>query len=165
MANFNELFRKNAIYDNFNSHKNIVFWKNQRRREGWNWPLILRWSPSSLFYPSFFHVSYAIYVHYQCFHSVYLTLHTVSSIHSRQLKNKIQLENRKQDETCQKIQDPRERGKEWNQVVKEKSLRKKNKKYVSRRKLLMHHLKVILILLLKNILSEILHADVVVNKS
>ena len=58
--------------------------------------------------------------------------------------NKIQLETRKQDESCQKIQDARER----NQVGKEKSLKKKNENSVSRKKLLMHHLKVILILLL-----------------
>ena len=54
-----------------------------------------------------------------------------------------------------------ERERERNQVSKEKNLKKKNKKSVSREKLLMHHLKVILILLLKNILSEILHAVVV----
>ena len=60
----------------------------------------------------------------------------------------------------------KERGKERerNQVRKEKSLRKKNKKIVSRKKLLMDHFKVILILLLKNISLEILHDDVVVNE-
>ena len=59
----------------------------------------------------------------------------------------------------------RERRREKNQVGKEKRLRKKNKKKkkknVSRKKLLMYHLKVILILWLKNISSEIIHADVV----
>ena len=50
-----------------------------------------------------------IYTRYQCFHSVNLTLHTVISIYSCQLKKKIQLETRKQDESCQKIQDPKER--------------------------------------------------------
>ena len=39
----------------------------------------------------------------------------------------------------------------------------KEQKSVLRKKLLMHHLKVILTLLLKNISSEIIHADVVVN--
>ena len=39
--------------------------------------------------------------------------------------------------------------------------KKKTKKNVSRKKLLMYHLKVILILWLKNISSEIIHADVV----
>ena len=42
--------------------------------------------------------------------------------------------------------------------------RKKNKKSVLGKKLLMDHLKVMLILLLENISSEILHADVVVNE-
>ena len=70
---------------------------------------ILRWSPYTPFYPSFFHAFYAIYIRYQCFHSVGLTLRTVTSIHSKQLKNKIKLETRKQDESCQKIQDSRER--------------------------------------------------------
>ena len=60
----------------------------------------------------------------------------------------------------------RERRREKNQVGKEKRLRKKKKKKktkknVSRKKLLMYHLKVILILWLKNISSEIIHADVV----
>ena len=60
----------------------------------------------------------------------------------------------------------RERRREKNQVGKEKRLRKKNKKKktkknVSRKKFLMYHLKVILILWLKNISSEIIHADVV----
>ena len=60
----------------------------------------------------------------------------------------------------------RERRREKNQAGKEKRLRKKNKKKktkknVSRKKLLMYHLKVILILWLKNISSEIIHADVV----
>ena len=50
--------------------------------------------------------------------SVNLTSNTVTSIHSRQLKNKIQLETQKQDKSCQKIQDPKER--ERNQVGKEK---------------------------------------------
>ena len=58
-----------------------------------------------------------------------------------------------------------EREKERNQVGKEKSLRKKNEKSVWRKKLLMHYLKIILLtLLLKNISSEILHADVVGNE-
>ena len=52
---------------------------------------------------------------------------------------------------------------ERNQVSKEKVLGKGIKKIVSRKKLLMHHLKVILILLLKNISSEIIHPDVVVS--
>ena len=59
---------------------------------------------------------------------VNLTLHMVS----RQLKKKIRLETRKQDESCQNIQDARERERERrrekNQVGKEKRLRKKNKK-------------------------------------
>ena len=38
-----------------------------------------------------------------------------------------------------------------------------NKKSVSRKKLLMHHLKVLLKLLLKNISLETINADVVVN--
>ena len=53
---------------------------------------------------------------------------------------------------------------ERNQVGHEKGLRKKNKKSISRKKLLMDHLKVILILLLKNISSDILLTDVVVNE-
>ena len=60
----------------------------------------------------------------------------------------------------------RERRREKNQVGKEKrrgkkKKKKKTKKNVSRKKLLMYHLKVILILWLKNISSEIIHADVV----
>ena len=120
------------------------------------------------FYPSFVHASYALDVinvinvtRYQCFHSVNLTLHMVTSIHNRQLKNNIQLETQKQDESCQNSKDPRER----NQFGKEKSLRERNKKKKGlRKKLLMHHLKVILMLLLKNISSKILHTDVVVNE-
>ena len=50
-----------------------------------------------------------IYIHYQRFHSVNLTLQTIASIHSGQLRNKIQLETLKQDESCQKIQNQRER--------------------------------------------------------
>ena len=50
-----------------------------------------------------------IYIRYQCFHSVNLTLHTVTSINNRQLKNKIQLETWKQDESCQVIQVARDR--------------------------------------------------------
>ena len=76
-------------------------------------------------HPSFFHAFYAICIHYQRFHSVNLTLHRITSIHSMQLKSKIQLETRKQDESCQKIQDPRK--KERNQVGKEKSLSKMNR--------------------------------------
>ena len=53
---------------------------------------------------------------------------------------------------------------ERNQVRKEKSLRKKNKNNVSRKKLFILYFKVILILLLKNISSEILYADFVVNE-
>ena len=53
---------------------------------------------------------------------------------------------------------------ERNQVVKEKSLRKKNKNNVSRKKLFILYFKVILILLLKNISSELLYADFVVNE-
>ena len=49
------------------------------------------------------------------------------------------------------------------EVGKEKSLREKNKESVLRKKWLMNHLKIILILLLKNISSEIIHVDVVVN--
>ena len=86
-----------------------------------------------------------IYIYYQCFHRVSLTLYTVTSINSRQLKNKLQLETGKQDGSCQKTQDPN------------------NKKSVLWKNLLMNHLKVKLILLLKNISSEIIHADVVVN--
>ena len=87
-----------------------------------------------------------MYIHYQCFLSVNLTLHTVTGIHSKQLKNKMQLETLKQDKNQLKIQEPRERKR--NQVSKaKKSLRKRNKKVVSRKKLLMHHLKVILTLL------------------
>ena len=116
------------------------------------------------FYPSFLHASYAIYIRYQCFHSVNLTLHTVTTIHSSQLTNKIQLEPRKQDESYQKIQDPWEKERERNQVGKEKSLRKKNKKSFSMKKLLMEHLKLKLTLLFKNILWEIIHAYIIVNK-
>ena len=61
----------------------------------------------------------------------------------------------------QKTQDPR--GREINQVSKEKDLRERNKKIASRKNLLMNHLKVILILFLQNISSEIIHADVVVS--
>ena len=49
-------------------------------------------------------------------------------------------------------------------VGKEKKSEEKEQKGVLRKKLLMHHLKVVLILLLKNILSEILHVDAVVNE-
>ena len=49
-------------------------------------------------------------------------------------------------------------------VGKEKMSEEKEQKGVLRKKLLMHHLKVVLILLLKNILSEILHVDAVVNE-
>ena len=38
-----------------------------------------------------------IYIRYQCFPRVNVTLCTVSSIHSRQLKNKIQLATQKLD--------------------------------------------------------------------
>ena len=50
-----------------------------------------------------------IYIHYERFHSVKLTLQTITSIHSSQLRNKLQLETLKQDESCQKIQNQRER--------------------------------------------------------
>ena len=56
--------------------------------------------------------SFCLYIRYQYFHNVNLTLHTVISIHSMQLKDKIQLETRKQDESCQKIQDTREKERE-----------------------------------------------------
>ena len=52
---------------------------------------------------------------------------------------------------------------ERNQNSREKILRKMNKKIASRKKLLMHYLKVISILLLKNISQEIIHPDVAVN--
>ena len=52
-----------------------------------------------------------IYINYERFDSVNLTLQTVTSIHSSQLRNKIQLETLKQDESCQKIQNQREREK------------------------------------------------------
>ena len=101
-----------------------------------------------------------IYINYERFDSVNLTLQTVTSIHSSQLRNKIQLETLKQDESCQKIQNQRER--ERNQVSEKRSLRKRNKKIALRKKFFMHHLKVILILLLENISSEIIHPDVVI---
>ena len=44
-------------------------------------------SPYSPFDPSFFHASYIIDIRYQYFHSVNLTLHTVTNIQSRQLRN------------------------------------------------------------------------------
>ena len=56
-----------------------------------------------------------------------------------------------------------EREGERNQFSKKKSVRKKTKKSVSRKKLLMHHLKVILMPLLKDISSEIIHAHVAAN--
>ena len=110
----------------------------------------------------FFHASYAIHKRYQCFNNVDLTLNTVTNIHRRQLKNKIQLETWKQHESCQKIQDPRQ--KERNQVDKVQDLRKKNNGSVSWKNLLIHHLQVILIQLLKDVSSEIIYADVVVNE-
>ena len=118
-------------------------------------------------YPSFFHASYAVYIRYQHFHSINVTLHTVTSIRSRQLKNKIQLEPRKQDESCQKIQDPQEgdrKKRERNQVGKEKSLRKRKKTGFKEKVADVPYVKVILILLLKNISSEILHGYIVVNE-
>ena len=45
-----------------------------------------------------------------------------------QLKNKMQLENRKQDESCQKIQEPREREREksrWQGKTSEEKQQKK----------------------------------------
>ena len=49
----------------------------------------------------------------------------------------------------------------WQGEKTEEKEQKKSKKNVSRKKLMMYHLKVILILWLKNISSEIIHADVV----
>ena len=49
----------------------------------------------------------------------------------------------------------------WQGEKTEEKEQKKSKKNVSRKKLMMYHLKVILILWLKNISSEIMHADVV----
>ena len=50
----------------------------------------------------------------------------VTSIHSRQLKNKIQLETRKQDESCRKIQDTREREKSSSQGKKSEEKEQKS---------------------------------------
>ena len=77
----------------------------------------------------------------------------VTSIHSRQLNNNVQLEIRKQDGSCQKIQDPREI----------KLARKKVRGKMTEKCFEEYHLKVILTLLLKNISSEVIHGDVVVN--
>ena len=55
----------------------------------------------------------------------------------------------------------REKSSWQGEKTEEKEQKKKTKKNVSRKKLLMYHLKVILILWLKNISSEIIHADVV----
>ena len=108
----------------------------------YNYPLpILRSSPYSPFYPSFFNQSYAIYLLSQCFHRVSLTLQMTTSIQTRKL-----------DETCQNFQDPRE-----TKLDRKKVWVKRTKK------VLMHHLKVKLTLLLKNISSEITHANFVVN--
>ena len=65
---------------------------------------------------------------------VNLTLHMVS----RQLKKKIRLETRKQDESCQNIQDAREREKErekssWQgEKTEEKEQKKKKQKKMFR---------------------------------
>ena len=148
MRNFNEIFSTGVTYDKV--------WL--MTYSFYSYPLpILRDLHILLFIIHFFHASYAIYILYQCFHSVNLTLYTVTSIRSRRLKNKIQLETRKQDESCQKIQDPRQREKEI-KLARKRVWRKRTEKSVSRKKFLMHHLKVILILLLKKNSSEILHA-------
>ena len=88
------------------------------------------------------------YRFYWFYSTLILVLHTVTSIQTR-----------KQDESCLKIQDPRQiklsKKKVWEKRTKKKS--------VLRKKHLMHHLKVILIMLLKNISSEIIHADVLAN--
>ena len=95
---------------------------------------------------------------YQCFHSVNLTLHTASSIHSNSQQ---EYDTTRNSETRWKLPIDSRPKRERNQVGKGKSPTKKNKNSVSRKKLLMFHLKVILILLLKNISAEILHAVVV----
>ena len=74
----------------------------------------------------------------------------VTSIHSRKLNNNVKLEIRKQDGSCQKIQDIK--------LAWKKVRGKMTKKCFEE-----DHLKVILTLLLKNISSEVIHADVVVN--
>ena len=99
----------------------------------YNYPIpILRWSPYSPFHLSFFHASYVIYIRYQCFHNINLTLHTVISIHSMQLKNKIQPETLKQDESRQKIQDPREKESEI-KLAKKKVWGERREKVIRRR--------------------------------
>ena len=108
----------------------------------YNYPLpILRSSPYSPFYPSFFNPSYAIYVRSQCFDRVNLTIQTATIIQTRKL-----------DESCQKFQDPREP-----KLARKKVWVKRTKK------VLMDHFKVVSILLLKNISSEITHANFVVS--
>ena len=106
------------------------------------------------------HIYIYIYIYYLRFHSVNLLLYMVTSIQSRHLKKRIQLETLNKMKATKRF-NTKER--EKNQVSKGKSLRKWNKKIASRKKLLMHHLKVMLILLLKNTSSEIIHPDVVVN--
>ena len=69
----------------------------------------------------------------------------------------------KRFKTQERERDRREE-RERTHVGKEKKSEEKEQKGVLRKKLLMHHLKVISILLLKNILSEILHVDAVVNE-
>ena len=101
-----------------------------------------------------------IYICYLRFHSVNLLLQTETSIQSRHLKKRMQLETLNKMKATKRF-NTKER--EKNRVSKGKSLRKWNKKIASRKKLLMHHLKVILILLLKNTSSKIIHPDVVVN--
>ena len=78
-----------------------------------------------LFILHFFHASYAIYTPYQCFRTVNLTLYTVTTIHCRQLKNKIQLETRN-SEIRRKL--PKDSRPMRNRIGKKKSEEKEQKK-------------------------------------
>ena len=111
-------------------------------------------------FPSFFHASCVMYIRYQCFHSVNLTLHTVTSIRSRQLKNKIQLESRKQARSTRE----REKRERETKLARKNLWGKEPKKGFDEKVVDVPYLKVILTLLLENISSEILHAYAVVNE-
>ena len=84
----------------------------------------------------------------------------VTSIHSRHLKNNIQLETRKQGGSWQKIQNQRKRKR--NQVSEEKSLRKKNKKFFEN-EIVDAPFETNINTVVEKHLIRISHADVVVN--
>ena len=105
--------------------------------------------PYIMFFNLHFFMYLMPYTLSSCFHSVKSTLQMVTSIHTIHKRITYNQNLGIKMEAARRFK-AQEIERERNRVSKKKSLRKKNRKGIQRKKLLIHHVKVILIVLLKN---------------